>query len=566
MSRAAVTATLNLDTKEWTRELTKGKEQLRAMQSVVSGLKLKPIKLPPIDRGPMQQQWTHLEGQWNQIRKTAEASMRSVDRSARGGGSGLLVMGQMLDDAQYGFRAISGQIPQLVQSFGGSAGLAGAVGLAATSFFLLTKAYTYYQEAAGNQESEEQIASRQRKIAAQAAESKRRVEESIKAYRAAREDQNQRETGGMEHYDRELEQTQRLADAQKELDLARSRMNEGAGAAAAEAAIRNKAEEESLTRQIDLLKQKETIETARIADSGTRLRAMRAELDTIPKYTRVTEGVGGSRQTITEYSTAYRDRANQLKGMIEIEEKMLQQRQSRLSDATRQRDDLTYTRDKILPVKRATDEQNIANDEAKTRARKNADNVRTAFRTFQQWGEDLVEIGKLMKDQADRQKAQAAARAQTEEDAAIAHQRSRGHTSRADRMQRDADRRRRVKSLIDNEGFTPEDADALARQEERDKRGRTGQKITRGPQNPTGLDAFDFRPRSQRPETPNVEDTRKANTRRFREKEQEAGKGGGIETIVTTLKELGTNLSQKLEELKAATRLPVADALRPVNG
>lgn len=563
--KAAVTATLNLDTKEWTRELTKGKEQLRAMTSQVASIKLKPIKLPPVERGPADQQWKHLEGQWNQIRKTAEASMRGVDKAARGGGAGILVMGQMLDDAQYGFRAISGQIPQLVTALGGSAGLAGAAGLAANSINFLFKAYNYYKEAIGEKESEEQAASRIRKLEAQAVESRRRIEAAVQQYRASREDKSQREEEGMAHYDRELEQTQRLADAQAELQRARIHAATGPAAAAAEAAARHKAEEESLNRQIDILKKKEEIEGGRVSESHARLRTMRAELDTIPKSTRITEGVGGSRQTITEYSVAYRDRARELEAMIAIEEKMLERRSSRLSDATRQRQDLTFTRDQILPVKLATDQQNVANEEAAERAKKATEKVRTAFRTFHQWSQDLVEIGKLMKAESERQKALAAQRAITEEDAPIAHQRARGHTSRADRMQRDLDRRRRVQSLIEKEGFTPERAEELARQEERDKRGTIGQKITRGPANPSGLDAFDFRQKANRPETPNVEDTRRANTRRFREKEQEAGKGG-FEAIVSTLKELGTNLGQKLEELKAANRQPVANNVKPANG
>lgn len=567
MGKAAVTATLNLDTKEWTRELTKGKEQLRAFQSGIAAIKLKPLKMPEFERAPSNNQWSHLEGQWAQIRKSAETSMRGVEKASRGGGQAILVLGQIADDAQYGFRAISGQIPQLVQSLGGSAGLAGAVGLAATSFYLLGRSWNYLQEQLGNKESEEQAATRARKLEAQAVESRRRIDAAIQAYREARgESLTKIEEGGMDRLDRELARTQRLAEAQAELEKARIAAHSGPAAAAEETARRQKAEEASITRQIVLLQEKEQIESARVKESESRIKAMQAELATFGKSTHITEGIGGSRQTITDYSPQYRDRAKQIEAQIAIEREQLDRRAGRRDEASRQRGDLTFTRDQVLPVKRAAEDQDRTNEEAADRAKKTNQKVRTAFHTFQQWADDLLEIGKLMKAQADREKARAQQRAATAEDAAIAHQRARGHTSRADRMQRESDRKRRVKALIENEGFTPEAAAGIARQEERDKRGTTGQKIPRGPANPTGLDGFDFRPRSQRPETPNVEDTRRANTRRFREKEQEAGKGGGIETIVTTLKELGTTLGQKLEELKNATRSPVANGVKPVNG
>lgn len=56
--------------------------------------------------------------------------MKEVQNSAKGAGMGLLMLGQMIDDAQYGFRSIVNNIPGVVMSLGGSAGLAGAVAIA----------------------------------------------------------------------------------------------------------------------------------------------------------------------------------------------------------------------------------------------------------------------------------------------------------------------------------------------------------------------------------------------------------------------------------------------------
>lgn len=58
---------------------------------------------------------------------------------AKGGhlGLGLLAIGQMADDMQYGFRSIVNNIPQVVYMMGGSAGLAGGAALAAVGINLL---------------------------------------------------------------------------------------------------------------------------------------------------------------------------------------------------------------------------------------------------------------------------------------------------------------------------------------------------------------------------------------------------------------------------------------------
>jgi hypothetical protein len=58
---------------------------------------------------------------------------------AKGGhlGLGMLAIGQMVDDMQYGFRSIVNNIPQVTYLMGGSAGLAGAIGIAAVGANLL---------------------------------------------------------------------------------------------------------------------------------------------------------------------------------------------------------------------------------------------------------------------------------------------------------------------------------------------------------------------------------------------------------------------------------------------
>ena len=63
------------------------------------------------------------------------ASQRIGQALGKGGSAamGLQMLGQTLDDLQYGFRSVVNNIPQIVAAFGGGAGLAGGVGIAAVA-------------------------------------------------------------------------------------------------------------------------------------------------------------------------------------------------------------------------------------------------------------------------------------------------------------------------------------------------------------------------------------------------------------------------------------------------
>lgn len=57
--------------------------------------------------------------------------LKGVHDGSRNGAMGVLMLSQAIEDAQYGFQAIVNNIPSVVMGLGGSAGLAGAVSLAA---------------------------------------------------------------------------------------------------------------------------------------------------------------------------------------------------------------------------------------------------------------------------------------------------------------------------------------------------------------------------------------------------------------------------------------------------
>ncbi len=80
----------------------------------------------------------------------AGTAMTRLGHVGRGAGLGLLQLGYAIDDLQYGFGAIVNNIPQLVYMFGGSAGLAGSLGIAAVAANVLLKHWDELAGAFGN--------------------------------------------------------------------------------------------------------------------------------------------------------------------------------------------------------------------------------------------------------------------------------------------------------------------------------------------------------------------------------------------------------------------------------
>lgn len=83
----------------------------------------------------------------------AGAAGEKVGKAFGGGAAmGLLQLGQAVDDAQYGFRAIVNNIPTIAMAMTGSAGIAGAVGIAAVAVSQLINHWTELSAVLSNTE------------------------------------------------------------------------------------------------------------------------------------------------------------------------------------------------------------------------------------------------------------------------------------------------------------------------------------------------------------------------------------------------------------------------------
>jgi len=74
------------------------------------------------------------------------AHSEALGKASGHAASRMLILGQAVDDAQYGLRGVVNNMPQVVQAFGGSLGLAGGIGIAAVAISQLSDAWKAYDK------------------------------------------------------------------------------------------------------------------------------------------------------------------------------------------------------------------------------------------------------------------------------------------------------------------------------------------------------------------------------------------------------------------------------------
>jgi hypothetical protein len=109
---------------------------------------------------------------------TAAGAAQATQQVARAGADGatrMLLLGQAVDDAQYGLRALTNQVPQLAMAFGMGMGLAGALSMVAVGVNLLIANWDTLT-AAFNTDPFERQAEQAREFAAAASEAAKAAE------------------------------------------------------------------------------------------------------------------------------------------------------------------------------------------------------------------------------------------------------------------------------------------------------------------------------------------------------------------------------------------------------
>jgi len=119
-------------------------------------------------------------------RKTQAMGGRGQRQGGYRQGMGVLEVSRAIEDAQYGMRGVLNNIPGIIQSFGGSMGMAGVISIAAVALSVLGKRlYDYATDAERTKKKTEALTAANGKFTQGLADAKGRMEE----YNKARDDQ-----------------------------------------------------------------------------------------------------------------------------------------------------------------------------------------------------------------------------------------------------------------------------------------------------------------------------------------------------------------------------------------
>jgi len=606
--KASVEAVLSLNTSDWKKGLAQAKSDASAWQQSVAAQAAPPLNRVGNPNADWQRAMMHAQtglplpgflqarnaaptmtaaapgssqnpgidrqslssfGQYNHLLGTATLQSAALSReqkrlreSSQMAGMGILEISRAFEDAQYGFRGVMNNLPGIVQSFGGTAGLAGAVSLAAVSVYSLTRAWTYMQQAMGNEDGPEAAAAKQRKLAAAMRESARRASESVAAFdKAYGENLTARRQGALEYLDIEASRTQQLAEAQRDLAAAKNASLTGADRVRSESGNRLAMEEKQLRTQLDLINQKTPLIEAQVKEDTARLNKLKEQLAAMKQISEVSYDMAGRRSSRLRYQDEAG--AEVLQRKIDIASNTLNRSQESRTAILRQKEEAEFHRTQILPLKKKQAEEEIKNAtdaEARQRASKRKKEIAAAFDLLGDVAETMADALKDAQEAAQKLQDQARALKETREDATVDHLRSRGRGAAADRRQRALTEERRARQLQeDNPGMSADEAKRQARQERIDsRRGISGAQNARPFQ---GIDAFRAG-RMARPEFPALDGSRRAPSPSRRVPAAEKG-GAAADPAAAAVDRSTERIVSKLDELKPLMQQPVADRLKP---
>lgn len=159
-------------------------------------------------------------------------------QSGRNGALGFLAFSQAVEDAQYGIKGVLNNIPQMILGFGGTAGLAGAISLAAVAAAVLYPVFKKLYGATDN-ENLQKAAAEFDAVFKAGMESAREFEHGVRVERemlALSEEIHQSLSGRLQlvsnmskYWDDELEKSKQLREMQKEILQARIELSQAKG-------------------------------------------------------------------------------------------------------------------------------------------------------------------------------------------------------------------------------------------------------------------------------------------------------------------------------------------------
>jgi len=170
----------------------------------------------------------------------AAMAKKQLTAASSKGAQGFLMLSQAVEDAQYGLKAVVNNIPLMVMAFGGTAGLAATVSLAAVGVNILSEKLDIFGTAANKaredakktSEELERVANQSQKAAeksAALAESQKALEDAAKGVASAYDAQVKAADAAFKKQQQMLDAELKLADVTMERSMAQIDLQEAGG-------------------------------------------------------------------------------------------------------------------------------------------------------------------------------------------------------------------------------------------------------------------------------------------------------------------------------------------------
>ena len=205
---------------------------------------------------------------------TPTSSMAKGGKGAAAGGGGasnagmaMLMFSQGLEDAQYGIKGVLNNIPPLVMAMGGSAGLAGAVSIAAVSLTALSKAFAKLNQ---DQVLAEGNAKRLTTYTERSAKANQDAEDAGRKQADACREQFTLMDLKREYDQQELTRKEKLAAAEREIQMAQLERLNGSERMQKEHELTTRAERERLAAEETAAQRQAEVDAKKLAEIRTR--------------------------------------------------------------------------------------------------------------------------------------------------------------------------------------------------------------------------------------------------------------------------------------------------------
>lgn len=207
----------------------------------------------------------------------------TVQGGASNAGMAMLMFSQGLEDAQYGMKGVLNNIPPLVMAMGGSAGLAGAVSIAAVSLTALSKVFAKLNQ---DQVLAEGNAKRLTAFMERNAKANQDAEEAGRKQAAAFQEQFTLMDLKREYDQQELARKEKLAAAERDIQQAQLERLNGSERMQKEHELTTKAERERIAAEEAEAQRQAEVDAKKLAEIRTRQQeavAMLAEYEAMKR-------------------------------------------------------------------------------------------------------------------------------------------------------------------------------------------------------------------------------------------------------------------------------------------